>query len=161
MRILHCRYLFRIGKMPPVRRRKGEIFMSYEKSCGAVIFRYNNGALEYLLVLNKKPGAKGHWGFPKGHTEYGENEYETAVREIYEETGLYVVFHGSARTVSNYSPKEGVNKDAVYFLATTRNDGEIKLQKSELAEYRWCGAAEAKTLLTFDAPVLEKLEKMM
>ena len=135
--------------------------MTYEKSCGAVIYRVNNGKIEYLLVLNKKKNAKGHWGFPKGHREGSENEYETAVREIKEETGLSVVFSGSARVVSTYSPKDGVTKDAVYFMATIRNDAEISLQKSELAEFRWCSAAEAKQLLTFDAHVLEKLEKLM
>lgn len=135
--------------------------MTYEKSCGAVIYRINNGNVEYLLVLNKKKNAKGHWGFPKGHREGDENEYETAVREIKEETGLSVVFSGGARVVSTYSPKDGVTKDAVYFMATVSNDAEITLQKSELAEFRWCSRAEAEKLLTFDAPVLQKLEKLM
>ncbi|MDD6735475.1 MAG: NUDIX domain-containing protein, partial [Clostridiales bacterium] len=112
-------------------------------------------------VLNKKQGAKGHWGFPKGHTENGENEYEAAAREIYEETGILVVFSGKTRVVSTYSPKEGVTKDAVYFLAAIRNNQEIKLQKSEIAEFRWCGSAEAKRMLTYDAHVLDKLEQDM
>ena len=30
----------------------------------------------------------GNWGFAKGHTEYGENEKQTAIREVKEETGL-------------------------------------------------------------------------
>ena len=134
--------------------------MKYEKSCGAVIFRKTNQDREYLLVLNKKPGAKGHWGFPKGHTEQGENEYQTAAREIFEETGLLVVFYGNARAVSNYNPKENVNKDAVYFLATLRND-KITLQSSELAEFRWCNAQQARSLLTYDSKILDTLEKML
>ena len=30
----------------------------------------------------------GHWGFPKGHIEKDETEYETALREVKEETNI-------------------------------------------------------------------------
>jgi len=132
--------------------------MKYEKSCGAVIYRFKEGKREYFLLLNKKTGAKGHWGFPKGHVETGENEYQTASREIFEETGLMVVFNGKERFVSHYSPKPGIEKDAVYFLATVRNKQEVTLQKEEVTEYRWCDFKEAKNLLTFDADILQKFE---
>lgn len=132
--------------------------MNYEKSCGAAVFRQGINGREYLVVLNKKAGEKSHWGFPKGHCENTENEYETAAREIFEETGLRVIFHGSSRAVSTYSPKAGIKKDAVYFLATVRNGSSIFLQDSEIAEYRWLPSDKAKALLTYDADILAKLE---
>ncbi|HAL63814.1 MAG: NUDIX domain-containing protein, partial [Firmicutes bacterium] len=135
--------------------------MKYEKSCGAVIYRHNEDKIEYLLVFNKKAGANGHWGFPKGHKEGTENEYETAQREIFEEIGISVVFCGNTRAVTTYSPKEGIKKDAVYFLATPKSGQEIKLQHSEIAEYSWCSPEKARILLTYDAPVLDKIEKSM
>ena len=135
--------------------------MKYEKSCGAVIYRHNEDKIEYLLVFNKKAGANGHWGFPKGHKEGTENEYETAQREIFEEIGISVVFCGNTRAVTTYSPKEGIKKDAVYFLATPKRGQEIKLQHSEIAEYSWCSPEKARILLTYDAPVLDKIEKSM
>ncbi len=131
--------------------------MKYEKSCGAVIYRRNGAENEYLLVFNKKAGANGHWGFPKGHREGTENEYETAAREVFEEIGISVVFCGNTKATTTYSPREGITKDAVYFLATPKNNTNIKLQYSEIAEYRWCKFVEAKSLLTYDAPILEKL----
>ena len=130
--------------------------MKYEKSCGAVISKVENGETKYLLVLNKKPGGTGHWGFPKGHREGSENEFETAAREIMEETGLLVVFQGGKRAVSTYSPRQGVTKDAVYFLATAR-DGDVKLQQSEIAQFKWCTYSEAMSLLTHDQKILKKL----
>ena len=133
--------------------------MSYEKSCGAVIYRQGEEGVEYLLIFNKKVGANGHWGFPKGHCEGTENEYETAQREIFEEIGIYVVFDGSSRFISNYSPKEGVTKDAVYFVATPKNDQEIKIQHSEISEYKWCTSEKARSLLTYDTDILDKVEK--
>ena len=132
--------------------------MITEKSCGGIIFRTVNGIREYFILLNKKNDAKGHWGFPKGHTESEENEYETASREILEETGLLVVFRGDMRIVSHYSPKPGIEKDVIYFVASVRDNQTVKLQKEEVADYRWCTFSEAKSLLTFDKDILQKVE---
>lgn len=133
--------------------------MKYEKSCGAVIFRYVNQKREYLIVMNKKGTAPGRWGFPKGHMELGENEYQTAMREIFEETGLCVVFYGSERVVSTYSPRDGVEKDAVYFLATPRENSKVSLQLEEVCAYKWVTADEGRQLLNFDVKILEKMDK--
>lgn len=135
--------------------------MKYEKSCGAVIYRVNDGKTEYLLVYNKKGSAKGHWGFPKGHTEAGENEYQTAAREISEETGISVVFCGDIREVSSYSPSDGIQKDAVYFAATPKNGYETVIQESEIADFKWCSETEAAKLLTFDAALFNKIIKQL
>lgn len=41
-------------------------------------------------VLLQKRGDRNAWGFPGGAMELGESAEETAIREIYEETGLMV-----------------------------------------------------------------------
>ncbi len=133
--------------------------MKYEKSCGAVVSRCGANGTEFLLVLNKKGNAPGHWGFPKGHMEQGENEYTAAAREIFEETGLLVVFQGGSRAVSTYSPRDGITKDSVYFPALLRDNQTVVIQKSEIAQYRWCRYNEALNLLTFDKDILTKLVK--
>ena len=76
--------------------------MSYEKSCGAVVFRKYHGNIELLLI---KHVVGGHWSFPKGHVEPGETETETAIREIKEETGIDVELNTTFREVVSYSPK--------------------------------------------------------
>ena len=58
--------------------------MTSEKSCGAAVFTKDNGIVNYVIVESND----GVFGFPKGHTEAGESEHETALREIFEETGL-------------------------------------------------------------------------
>ena len=133
--------------------------MSYEKSCGAVVFRTAN-VREYLIIFNRKGNAVGHWGFPKGHVEQTETETETAKREIFEETGLKPNFVEGFREVTRYSPKAGVDKDAVYFLAES-NGEEVTIQKSELADYRWCNFKDACELLTFDQKILKAAEKFL
>lgn len=133
--------------------------MTFEKSCGAVIFRRAD-EIEYLLILNKKGDAEGHWGFPKGHVENNETELQTAKREILEETGLSPKFINGFRAVSQYSPSSDISKDAVYFLAEC-GDEEITIQKTELADYKWCRLCEALETLTYDADILKSADKFL
>ncbi len=134
--------------------------MNYEKSCGAVVYREVRGKREYLLIFNKKGGAKGHWGFPKGHVEGGETEEQTAHREILEETGVRARIDTDFREVSTYSPREGVMKDAVYFTAKVA-DPEITLQKSEVADFMWADYETALKTLTHSEGILEKAEEYL
>ena len=129
--------------------------MNYEKSCGAVNFKQNNDEIEYLLIFNKKGNAKGHWGFAKGHTEDGETEEQTAIREIKEETGLDVILDTRFREVLSYIPKKDVIKDAVYFVAECKNF-EVVLQESEVADFKWCTFSDAIKTLSFGQDILKK-----
>lgn len=127
--------------------------MRYEKSCGAVVFKREDNKILYLIVQNRKGASIGNWGFPKGHTEPGETELETASREIFEETGLHVNFIDGFRHVLSYSPHPRVKKDAVYFLAEA-NKGKVVIQKSEIANFKWLSYELAESYLTHDKKLL-------
>lgn len=103
--------------------------ITYEKSCGAIVYTRDNGNIQYLIIQN----IGGFFGFPKGHTEAGETEKETAVREIYEEVGIKPRFIDGFREVDEHSipHKEGIIKQVVYFLAEYSNQ-KIVYQKEEL-----------------------------
>ena len=134
--------------------------MKLEKSCGAVIFREEKGERQYLLILNRKGIAAGHWGFPKGHVEGAETEHETATREIFEETGLGVEFIDGFRRISSYMPRPNVLKDVIYFLARATTDA-VHLQEAEVSDYQWCNFEEACSRLTFDKKLLEEAHDFM
>ena len=119
--------------------------MKREKSCGAIIYKYENSKL-YILLLKHN---QGHWSFSKGHVENEETEKETALREIKEETNLDVCIDNNFRYITTYSPKENTIKDVVYFVATPLND-DIKIQEKEISEISWYSAIEALDKITYD-----------
>lgn len=117
--------------------------MKHETSCGAVVVRMNGAAWETLLIQSRK----GVWSFPKGHMEPGETEPETALREIFEETGLTVSLDTRFRHTATYNPKEQVEKDVILFLGTPLSGVETP-QPSEVQALRWATFSEAAELIT-------------
>lgn len=104
-----------------------------QKSCGAVLFRENNGHREYLLLLQSRANT---WSFPKGHMEPYESERQTALREIREETGYTdVVFLPHFRHTVRYPIASKIDKLVVLFLAKV--DGNPTLPEKEISGYRW------------------------
>lgn len=127
--------------------------MKQEKSCGAIVLNSNN---EILLVHHNS----GHWDFPKGHIEAEETEEQTAIREVKEETNIDIKVNKNYRYVTNYSPKEGVMKEVVYFLAKNI-DNTTKPQLSKVNEVKWFKFEEAIEKITFDNSkmILKQLKK--
>lgn len=128
----------------------------YEKSCGAIIFYRNRRNTKVLLVKNNNGR---YWSFPKGHIEQGENEEETAIREIKEETGLDVTIVKNFREISEYCPFGKIRKRVVFFLAQAFTDN-VKIQEEEIDSYIWVDLQQARKLCTYDNDlrIIEKAE---
>ena len=106
------------------------VSMLTEKSCGGVVFTREDGKIKYLIIQSKE----GVYGFPKGHMEPGEREEETALREIWEETGLRVALLNGFRTEDAHPfLKDGEQrmKHIVYFLGEYSDQSPIA-QEDEL-----------------------------
>lgn len=129
----------------------------YEKTCGAVMYTMQNGERRYLLITNNS----GHIGFPKGHVEYGENEEQTAVREVFEETGLHAKLIDGFRMEYRYINGEGHHKNPVYFLSEYSAD--IKLQAEEITSSYLLPYEDALATLNYpqDKPILESAEEFL
>ena len=129
-----------------------------EKSCGAVIYQLNNNHILYLV--EKMVG--GHYALCKGHVEGSENETETALREIKEETNLDVIIDTSFRETTKYSPYPGCMKEVVYFIAKLKG-GQLKVQLSEVTSAMWMPFEEAYEKLTYvsDKNILDKAHKYL
>lgn len=120
--------------------------MTYEKSCGALVYRRFHGNTELLLI---KHANGGHWSFPKGHVEEGETEIETALREIKEETDVDVIIDPTFREVVTYSPKKDTQKDVIYFIARATTF-DYTPQEEEVSQVKWVEINRAQSFLTYD-----------
>ena len=108
-----------------------------------MIFRERDGQRRYLVLHS----TQGHWTLCKGHVEGNETERETAVREIREETGLSAEFIDGFRRVIAYSPRPGVMKDVVFFLARA-NGWDVTCQPEEVREAVFLPFEDATARLT-------------
>lgn len=121
--------------------------MKYIKSCGFIAFRRGDGENQYLVIRSHN----GDVGFPKGHTEPGESETETALRELKEETGVEVKIVPGFRWQIEYPLPHMADciKTSVYFLGECISD-TIILQEEEVAYAAFVPYSEAVVMLTFD-----------
>lgn len=118
----------------------------YESSCGAVVFREENGRKKYLLIRNKRSA---HWGFPKGHIEPGETQEETAIREVLEETGLNIKILPQFSQKSEYTIQGKIEKSVTIFLAKTE-EIDYTIQQEEIEECGWFDFDDALKTLNYD-----------
>jgi bis(5'-nucleosidyl)-tetraphosphatase len=134
--------------------------MLNEKSCGAVVY-IRNPDVKYLLLQYEA----GHWDFVKGNVEKGENEQQTAVRELGEETGITDAqfIDGFKETISYFYKRQGavVLKEVVFFLMETKTV-DIKLSFEHIG-FTWLTYEEAMRKLTFKnaRDVLQKTQDFL
>lgn len=132
-----------------------------EKSCGVVVFRYEGGIRKYLVLHYPS----GHWDFPKGHVEKGEERHETALRELEEETGIkdFKFVKNFEHAISYRYNKNGKpsHKQVIFFL------GETKVEKIKISfehkGFLWLKYEEALKRVTFDnaKKILKASEKYL
>lgn len=111
------------------------------KSCGVIPYRWNGKEKEYLIVLQTNDC----WSFPKGHMQAGETESQTALRELYEETGLTAILDTDSRVLSEYDVPPFTRKQVVLFLGEVL--GEVTPQETEVVRYLWVKKEELKDYL--------------
>ena len=120
----------------------------FRKSCGVIPFRRKGAEREFLILLQTNRC----WSFPKGHMDAGETETDTALRELFEETGLTARLVPGARAVSEYDIPPRTRKQVVLFLGEVH--GDVIPQETEVVNYRWVPAEELGNYLlpdTYDA----------
>tara|TARA_Y100001936_G_C16043801_1_gene653317 strand:+ start:1111 stop:1683 length:573 start_codon:yes stop_codon:yes gene_type:complete len=129
-----------------------DTFGSYDEySAGGVVVRWMEDAVHFLLILDPY----GKWGLPKGHIESGENNRETAVREVIEETGLPGVILGQTLGKVDWSylcdkTSKSKRKCCEYFLMSSVK-GSLMPQRSEgIHDCRWVSVAEVFQVLDYD-----------
>lgn len=132
--------------------------MRKETSAGAIIFFQNKKIREYLLLYY----LGGHWDFPKGHIELGENPIETVIREVKEETGLEIIIIKNFQKSVIYNFRdhgELVIKEVIFFLAKSKS--QIVKLSDEHKGYAWLPYKKALELITFNKKLLTEAENFL
>ena len=120
--------------------------MPREISAGVILLR-RTPEPHYLLLHY----GTGHWDFPKGHIEPGEEAQETARRELQEETGIsqFRFLDGYKQTLRYFFRQQGIGifKLVIYFLAETiQSDVSLSFEHTGFA---WLPYDAALVRLTF------------
>lgn len=116
-------------------------------SAGVVVVRRENRTWKFLLLR-----AYRNWDFPKGLPEPGEDLFETAQREVREETGIGDLEYSWGREYRETAPYLEGRKVARYYLGETRQAEVVfsinpELGHPEHQEYRWLSLTEARKLV--------------
>lgn len=97
------------------------------------------GGLILDISNNKLLVVKGpeKWSLPKGHLEPGEEPYEAAMREIFEETSLRIQLSESAKSkkFDKY----------IYYYIILENADQLQfnpIDNNEVSEVKWCSYEE-------------------
>jgi 8-oxo-dGTP pyrophosphatase MutT (NUDIX family) len=129
--------------------------MRREFSAGGVVVRRMRGRWWLAAVRPRRDAHQPDvWALPKGQIDRGERGPETAVREVYEETGLEAVIDrklGDVRYVYTWN-RERIFKVVSFFLlrAAGGRIGELPPgMEIEVAEVRWLPLEDAPHLLAY------------
>lgn len=142
-------------EIPAKKRRPQDVpyeQMPIEKCAGAVVYRRDeNGEVSLALVHD----IFGYWTLSKGHIEENEDEKTGCAREIKEEMGVDIKVEkplGVNEYIASEPEKGKIRKQVTYYLAETKDEGEIKLaeEKGGLTDARWFPLREIADLRMYD-----------
>lgn len=112
--------------------------MNQVLAAGVILFRSDLSTREYLLL--QKQNEK--WAPAKGRLEKDETDFEAALRETWEETGLvenkdYELINKNFTIINMYKTRTNRDKRVVYWLARVKEfNVEIKLS-DEHKDFKW------------------------
>lgn len=126
--------------------------MALETSAGIIIYRKTVDGPRFLILYH----GRDYWNFPKGKIESEERTFQTALREIREETGLTrneLKFHDYFKAQEKFMfwrAEEKVYKTIVFYLAETRRKS-IKIAEVDTGQphegFAWFTYKEALKVL--------------
>ncbi|WP_138493278.1 NUDIX hydrolase [Paenibacillus pinistramenti] len=116
--------------------------MAYKEiSAGGVVFRRDGGKLQIQLITDRY----GKISFAKGKQEPGETVEETALREIWEETGIKGTIIQPIDIIAykyEHAVHGEVDKEVHYYLVES-DQAELKAQIEEIRGVAWYEPQEA------------------
>ena len=114
------------------------------------LFRIENNELQFLLL--KRSARKiypGLWQMVSGHIEKGETAFQTALRELKEETGLKPSRLWVAPNINSFYSPDDDSISIIPVFAAQVKDYNV-LISDEHSEFKWVNSEEAKIFLAWE-----------
>lgn len=103
-----------------------------------------------LMLLRKGKHGAGTWSLPGGWMEFGESFFDTAVREVLEETGVRVDGHKARGVTNDVFQDHGLHAVTI-FVETLYIGGEPQvMEPDKCPEVRWVDMRTVRSLPLFD-----------
>lgn len=123
----------------------------FEFSAGGAVFRSLQNP-EWLII---KPTGTDRWQLPKGKIDKGEKSEQTAVREVFEETGVRAEIVQKIDAIKYFYVLKGkrIFKQVTFFLMASDGE-EPKVEEKwtrEVEEVIWKPTEDAIKMLSFKA----------
>ena len=124
-----------------------------EVSAGGLVLSATDPNL-VALISHRNRGGGTDWVIPKGHQERGENLEVTAVREVYEETGIEAEIQEKIGEIS-YSFKLGSTRiqKTVHHYLLRQTGGELNHlgdPTGEVLKVQWFAISELEAVLAHE-----------
>jgi len=130
------------------------------RAAGGVVWRRTDRGLEVLLIHRPRYD---DWSLPKGKADPGEDDVDTALREVTEETGLAGVL-GPELAQIHYADRNGRPKVVRYWSITVDGSAPTEFSPNgEVDELAWLPLDEATARLSYprDHTVLDALVRSL
>ncbi len=131
-------------------------------SCGGIV--WDQKKQELLLIFVENLSKARVWTFPKGHPEANENDQETALREVVEETGWRCEIDRPLWDTRYWYVRNGVRYHKTVRWFVMRPLTQVgPVHEGEVLDSKWCDLAEAKRLLAYDSDkeLLKRFEQVL
>jgi len=117
----------------------------------AHVFRETKNGVEFLLLKrSEKVIFPGLWQMVNGKIEESEKAFETAVREIKEETGFIPLKLWTVPNMNSFYTHESDSITVLpVFAALVKNNIEVNLSK-EHTDFKWLNSSSVKEFLAWD-----------
>lgn len=120
-----------------------------DEAFGIVPIYFIDNTPHFLLIQH----LAGHWGFPKGHADPGEDAVQAACREFVEETGIsaYTLLNDAEFSEQYDYTRDGkpFHKIVIYYPAMVTSQA-VACQAEEIRDYAWLPYDAAIARLSFD-----------
>jgi ADP-ribose pyrophosphatase YjhB (NUDIX family) len=134
--------------VPPAPRRR--LRRVEETSAGGLVVDRSDARPRGALIGRLDRRGRLLWSLPKGHVEEGETVEDTAVREIFEETGITGRVVAPLGTIDFWFVADGrrVHKTVHHFLLVAES-GELSDEDVEVTEVAWVPLDEVPERLAY------------